>query len=386
MSTNNLKNKVEFEFINKFNSQPIVVCSPGRINLIGEHTDYNMGFVLPAAIDKAMYMAVAKRDDDTINLTALDLNDNFTTTLSIYAKSDKEWPNYMLGVVDELLRMGKQIGGFNAVFTSDVPLGAGLSSSAALECATVFAIDNLFNLNLSKLQMAQISQQAEREFVGVKCGIMDQFASIFGKKNHVIKLDCRSLAYEYVPFDLKGVKIVLFDSMVKHSLASSEYNVRSQQCQQGVVMIQKKYPDVLSLRDATLAMVEECILHVDIKIYNRCKYVVEEITRLQDACDYLSAGNLPSFGQKMFQTHQGLSQLYEVSCPELDFIANYAQLEPDILGARMMGGGFGGCIIALINEHAIPAIIERIKTEYLIKIGKHMKVYEVNIEDGTRLV
>ncbi len=381
-----LKNTVEDTFIEKFNTNPIVVCSPGRINLIGEHTDYNMGFVLPAAIDKAMYMAIAKRNDDTINLFALDLNDNFTTTISNYTQSDKEWPNYILGVIDELLKMGKKLGGFDAVFAGDVPLGAGLSSSAALECATVFALDNIFNLGLSQLQMAQIAQMAEREFVGVKCGIMDQFASVFGKKNHVIKLDCRSLAYEYVPFNLAGIKIVLFDSMVKHSLASSEYNVRSQQCQQGVVLIKQKYPEVNTLRDATIQMVDECLAQGDIKIYNRCKFVVEEIARLQAACHYLTAGNLAAFGQKMYQTHQGLSQLYEVSCPELDFIATCAQQEPDILGARMMGGGFGGCIIALVNQHATTQIIERMKNAYHTQLGKQMKVYEVNIENGTRLV
>ncbi|TAF43968.1 MAG: galactokinase [Sphingobacteriales bacterium] len=383
---NNLENTVKNTFIAKFNTTPIVVCSPGRINLIGEHTDYNMGFVLPAAIDKAMYMAIAKQDNDNINLFSLDLNDNFSTSVLHYSKSDKQWANYIIGVVDELLKMGIKVSGFSLVFAGDVPLGAGLSSSAALECATVFALNTLFDMQLTKLQMAQIAQQAEREYVGVKCGIMDQFASIFGKKNHLIKLDCRSLAYEYVPFNLVGVKTILFDSMVKHSLASSEYNIRSQQCQQGVNIIQKKYPEVKTLRDANSHIVEECLALGDIKIYNRCKFVVNEIARLQLACQYLTEGNLLEFGKKMYETHQGLSQLYEVSCPELDFMANCAKQQPNIIGARMMGGGFGGCIIALIKQDAVSEVIEIMKNAYQTQMGKQLKVYEVNIEDGTRVL
>ncbi len=382
----NLKVIVSNFFEQKFNITPTVIFSPGRINLIGEHTDYNMGYVLPAAIDKGAYVAISKTNNQTINLYALDLNDEFTTTLNTYSQSSKEWPNYIIGVVDELVKMGKVLGGFNAVFAGNVPLGAGMSSSAALECATVFALNHIFNLGLTKMQMAQIAQQAEREFVGVKCGIMDQFASVFGKKNFAIKLDCRSLEYEYVPFNFSGIKIVLFDSMVKHSLASSEYNIRSQQCQQGVVIIQQKYPHVQTLRDANIQIVDECLANGDITIYNRCKYVVEEIDRLILACADLTNGNLIAFGQKMYDTHNGLSQLYQVSCPQLDFIADCALLHPDILGARMMGGGFGGCVIALIKESQLEVVIERVKIAYQQKWTKEMKVYVMSIEDGARVV
>ncbi|TAH01394.1 MAG: galactokinase [Sphingobacteriales bacterium] len=381
-----LKTLVSDFFEKKFNVTPIVISSPGRINLIGEHTDYNMGFVLPAAIDKGAYVAISKTNNETINLYALDLNDEFTTTLKTYTHSAKEWPNYIIGVVDELIKMGKVLGGFNAVFAGNVPLGAGMSSSAALECATVFALNHIFDLGLSKLQMAQIAQQAEREFVGVKCGIMDQFASVFGKKNHVIKLDCRSLEYTYVPFNIQGIKIVLFDSMVKHSLASTEYNLRSQQCQQGVAIIQQKFSQVQTLRDATIQMVDDCLANGDLTIYNRCKYVVEEIDRLILACADLTENNLEAFGQKMYATHKGLSQLYQVSCPQLDFIADCALLQPDILGARMMGGGFGGCVIALIKDENYESIIEEIKTSYQQKWDKEMKVYVMSIEDGARVV
>lgn len=373
-------------FQKTFNETPLVVCSPGRVNLIGEHTDYNMGFVLPAAINKAAYIAISKRDDDTVFLLAADLNEQFTTTISNCNYSEKGWPNYVICIVDQLNKINKKIGGFNAVISGDVPLGAGMSSSAALECATVFALNHIFDLGLEKLEMAQLAQKGENEFVGVKCGIMDQFASVFGKKGHVIRLDCRSLAYEYVPFELEGIKIVLFDSMVKHSLASSEYNVRSSQCQEGVSIIQQKYPEVKSLRDATISMVEECLNDASPDIYHRCKYVVEENDRLLAACDDLSAGNIAAFGQKMYQTHTGLSELYEVSCSELDFIVSCAKKETAILGARMMGGGFGGCVITLVKEEHMNDVIKRIKDAYWSKMNIGMNVYITQIEDGTRIL
>jgi galactokinase len=233
---------VESIFQKTFKEDAVVVCSPGRVNLIGEHTDYNMGFVLPAAINKAAYFAISKRTDDTINIVAADLDETFTTTVTHCNYSDKGWPNYVICIVDQLLKINRKIKGFNAVFSGDVPLGAGMSSSAALECATIFALNHVFELGLNRMEMVKLAQKAENEFVGVKCGIMDQFASMFGKKGHVLKLDCRSLEYEYVPFELEGVKIVLFDSMVKHSLASSEYNVRTSQCSEGVSIVQQKYP------------------------------------------------------------------------------------------------------------------------------------------------
>lgn len=373
-------------FKEKFNEQPLVVCSPGRVNLIGEHTDYNMGFVLPAAVNKAAYIAISKRDDDKIVLVAADMDDEIETSLNNYSFSEKGWPNYVICIVDQLLKANKQIKGFNAVISGDVPLGAGMSSSAALECAVAFALSELYNLQLSKMDIAKIAQKGENEFVGVKCGIMDQFASVFGKKGHVIKLDCRSLEYEYVPFELKGIKIVLFDSMVKHSLASSEYNVRSSQCQEGVSIIQQKYPEVKFLRDATIEMVEECLHDASPDIYNRCKYVVEENNRLLAACADLEAGNIEAFGQKMYQTHTGLSELYEVSCPELDFIVSCTKKEDAILGARMMGGGFGGCVISLVKEEHLDEVIKRVKEAYFNKLNKGMNVYISQIEDGTRIL
>lgn len=373
-------------FLKTFKGTPLIVRSPGRVNLIGEHTDYNMGYVLPAAINKAAYIAISPREDDIIFLIAADLNESFSTTVSNYNYSEKGWPNYVICIVDQLLKINKKISGFNAVISGDVPLGAGMSSSAALECATAFALNELFDLQLDKMQMVKLAQKAENEFVGVNCGIMDQFASVFGKKGHVVKLDCKSLEYEYVPFELEGIKIVLFDSMVKHSLASSEYNVRTSQCGEGVSIIQQKYSKVKTLRDATIEMIEECLSNESIDIYHRCKYVVEENNRLLAACEDLNQGKIDDFGQKMYETHQGLSELYEVSCPELDFIVRCTKKESGILGARMMGGGFGGCVISLVKEDELEAIVKRIKEAYWNKMSIGMNVYITQIEEGTHIV
>jgi galactokinase len=380
------KNLVKAVFAKSFDAEPIIVRSPGRVNLIGEHTDYNMGYVLPAAINKAAYVAISKRDDQEIHLVAADLDETYQTNLADLNYSDKGWPNYVICVVDQILKLNKKLGGFNAVISGDVPLGAGMSSSAALECATAFALNHIFDLSLDRMDIVKLAQKAENEFVGVNCGIMDQFASVFGKKGHVVKLDCRSLEYEYVPFDLKGIKIVLFDSMVKHSLASSEYNVRVSQCSEGVSIISKKYAGVKTLRDATIEMVEECLKNESRDVYDRCKYVVEENNRLIAACKDLNNGNIEAFGQKMYETHAGLSQLYEVSCPELDFIVKCTKEENDILGARMMGGGFGGCVISLVKEDDLDGIVKRIKEAYYTKMGVGMNVYITQIEEGTQIL
>lgn len=379
-------NLVKKLFVETFNEEPVIVRSPGRINLIGEHTDYNMGYVLPAAINKAAYLAIKERNDDVIFIVAADLNESYTTTVGKCNYSDRGWPNYLICIVDQLLKINKKIKGFNAVISGDVPLGAGMSSSAAVECATIFALNHLFDLGLDQLEMVKLAQKGENEFVGVNCGIMDQFASVFGKKGHVVKLDCRSLAYEYVPFEIEGIKIVLFDSMVKHSLASSEYNVRTSQCSEGVSIIQKKYPEVKTLRDADIQMVEECLSQQSADIYHRCKFVVEENNRLLAACEDLKLNQIADFGQKMYETHFGLSELYEVSCPELDFIVSCAKKEPSILGARMMGGGFGGCVITLVKEADLDNVVKRIKDAYWNKMNIGMNVYITEIEEGTHII
>jgi len=373
-------------FVSNFGHPTLLVQSPGRINLIGEHTDYNQGFVLPAAIDKAIYLAISKREDQEVHLIAADLADNFSVALNNLSFSQQTWSNYLIGVVDQLQKNGYELGGFNAVVAGDVPLGAGLSSSAAVECATVFALNELFELGLSKIEMVRLAQKAENEFVGVKCGIMDQFASMFGKTDTVIQLDCQSLDYSYMPFNQEGIKIVLLDTRVKHSLASTEYNLRREECEAGVKIIQEKYPTVASLRDVTMQMAQECLANADQKIIDRCSFVVAEIHRLQDACKDLEAGNMKAFGKKMYETHEGLSKLYEVSCAELDFLADFAKTDASVLGARMMGGGFGGCTINLVEEDAVEAFVLAAGNAFQAAFGTEMKPYIVSIGNGTSLL
>jgi galactokinase len=373
-------------FAEQFGEPAFIARSPGRINLIGEHTDYNLGFVLPASIDKAIYMAIRKREDNEIHLIAGDLNEKFSTDLASIQYTDRHWPNYILGVVDQLQKNGHTLSGFEAAITGDVPLGAGLSSSAAVECVTAFSLNTLFGLGLSPKQMVQLSQKAENVFVGVQCGIMDQFASMFGKKEQVIRLDCRSLEYEYMPFRTEDIHIVLFDTGVKHSLASTEYNLRRQECETGVQVIQKKYPAVQSLRDASSAMVDECLREGDDVIYRRCKYVVEEIERLQEGCSDLTRNDLIAFGKKMFATHEGLSHLYEVSCPEADALVAMVSANDAVYGARMMGGGFGGCTINLVKKQDADTLIATVSKKYEAMFERPLKTYVVTIDNGTSLV
>ncbi len=369
--------------LNEFiNTDSIIVRSPGRINLIGEHTDYNNGFVLPAAINKAVYVTVEKNAGSKINLYSVDFNESVEVDLAAIKPMPGHWSTYILGVVDQLVQRGFPVEGFKLVIYGDVPLGAGLSSSAAVECATAFALNELFAFDIKRIQLVQIAQLAEHEYAGVKCGIMDQFASAFGKKDRVIKLDCRSLEYEYFPLDLDGYKIVLLDSQVKHSLASTEYNVRRNQCEEGVVLIKKKFPEVESLRDVSLNMIEECLGHEEI-IAKRCQFIVEENIRLQEGCSDLQNGNIKTFGKKMFSTHKGLSEEYEVSCKELDFLVESVKDMPEVIGARMMGGGFGGCTINIVREGKVDEVINSVTAKYKDIVQKELKAYTVQIEDGT---
>jgi galactokinase len=376
--------KARQKFTEIFGGKPLLVRSPGRINIIGEHTDYNEGFVLPAAIDKAAYLAIALRDDDEIHLVAADLNETFSVSIKeMKPVGDVSWPNYILGAVAQFQQKGIALKGFNALLTADVPVGAGLSSSAAVECATAFALNELLGARLARIEMVKMAQKAEHEYAGVMCGIMDQFASMMGKKDHVIKLDCRSLEYEYVPFKLEGIKILLLDTNVKHSLATSEYNARRKECNQAVTWVKEREQQVKSLRDVDAAMLTKYVLPKDELIYKRSLFIVEEIERLQTACIDLENGDLKALGKKMFETHDGLSSMYAVSCEELDFLVNFVRNDRDVIGARMMGGGFGGCTINLVKEDGVPALIENISEAYLKKTVRTLTSYIVSIEGGT---
>jgi galactokinase len=375
------------KFEKLYGNKPLIVKSPGRINIIGEHTDYNEGFVLPASIDKAAYIAISLRNDNEIFLSAEDLNETFTISLNdLKPVEDVSWPNYILGVVAQFKKKGIPLKGFNALLTSNVPIGAGLSSSAAVECATVFALNELLNTNFEKVEMVKMAQAAEHEYAGVMCGIMDQFASLMGKKNHVIKLDCRSLEYEYVPFNLEGIKILLLDTNVKHSLASSEYNTRRNECKQAVIWVKEFEPKVKSLRDVTEDMLDKYVLPKDKKIDMRSRFIVQENNRLLKGCEDLQRGDIYSLGKKMFATHDGLSKMYEVSCKELDYLVDFVKDNNYVIGARMMGGGFGGCVINLVKEFEINELIEMIKSAYEREMKLPLTSYIVSIENGTEIM
>jgi galactokinase len=357
--------------------------SPGRINLIGEHTDYNNGFVLPASADKAVYFAISPRTDNQVLLYAVDLNESYTFSVEDISKPDQKWAYFQLGVIEQIYKNGLTIGGFQAAFGGDVPQGAGMSSSAALECCLLFALNEIFSLGLDRFSVVKLAQKAENEYVGVQCGIMDQFASAFGKNEAVIRLDCRSLEYEYFPFPMDEYLIVLCNTMVEHSLASSEYNTRRLECEKGVSILQKYYPEVKSLRDATPAQVEEHKEELGNVVYRRCKFMTEEIERVQIACDFLTAGDLISFGEKMYETHHGLQYEYEVSCEELDFLVAQTLDDDSVIGARMMGGGFGGCTINLVKKDVVDRFEEKMKKTYQEQFQIDMPCYRVRITDGT---
>ena len=378
-----IKEELTSIFTMQFQAQPVLFGSPGRINIIGEHTDYNNGFVLPAAIDKAVYVAISKREDSRVHLYAADLKESIDLGLDEIRPVSQNWANYILGVVAQMQKRSLPVGGFNMAMTGDVPIGSGLSSSAAVECATAIALNSIFGLKLNNMELALLAQKAEHEFAGVLCGIMDQFASVFGKKDHVIRLDCRSMEYEYVPLRLDGYKIVLLNTNVSHSLASSEYNTRRGQCEAGVQMVQQRYPEVKSLRDVTLQMLDEQVRPNDPLIYKRCAYVVRENQRLLEGCEDLIQGRIDALGQKMFETHEGLSKDYEVSCPELDFLVENVRMHPGVIGARMMGGGFGGCTINIVQNDLVDTILPELAAAYEQAMGRKLSNYIVQTANGS---
>jgi galactokinase len=370
-----------------FNTQPqYIFLSPGRINIIGEHVDYNDGFVMPAAINKYICFAVSKNDDSQCTLIAKDLNETYKFDLKDDLKPIyKMWANYILGVLHQLKERGFAMSGFNIVFSSTIPMGAGLSSSAALECGIGYAMNSLFNLGLTKEEIALIGQKAEHTFAGVNCGIMDQFASVFGKKNSVIKLDCTTLDYQYYKADFKKYSLLLLDSNVKHTHLTSGYNVRRQEVELGLAIIKQHFPEVRTFRNCTESMVLELRETLGDTVFKRCHFVVKEIQRVQEAGEALSSSDFKKLGTLMSQTHEGLSKEYEVSCDEIDFLVDAVQHEKSVLGSRMMGGGFGGCSINLIEKGSEKELIERIATKYRNTFGIELKPYKVKIAKGTTL-
>ncbi|MBN8650186.1 MAG: galactokinase [Cytophagales bacterium] len=377
---------VKSKFKELYQAEPLLIHAPGRINLIGEHTDYNNGFVMPAAIHMGVQFAFAKAEKNT-SIYSLKYNQSYTPNLANPVKvAQPVWVNYFLGIINQINARGLKLDNFNCVFDGDLPTGAGLSSSAAMECGFVFGLNELFQLGLTQLEMIHIAQWSEHNYAGVKCGIMDQFSSMMGKDKHAFMLDCRSLEFEYLPLDLGDYTLLLCDTNVKHSLSSSEYNTRRKECQQGVTIISHEFAKVKSLRDVTPAMLEACKEKLPAIIYNRCKFVVEENNRVVEASADLKRGDLVAFGKKMYAAHAGLSKLYEVSCAELDYLVELAKAEPEILGARMIGGGFGGCTLNLIHQNSIERFLVSAKAAYYNKFGIEMNSYRVKPGKGTSVV
>lgn len=371
------------KFNQLFKGQGTMYSSPGRINLIGEHTDYNGGFVLPGAIDKAIYCEIKPNGTKDVHVHSIDLNESTTFGLEENDRPKEMWARYIFGVCREMIKRGADIKAFDAVFAGDVPLGAGMSSSAALESCFGFAINDQFNLGFDRFELAKIGQATEHNYVGVKCGIMDQFASCFGKEGSLIRLDCRSLEYEYVPFNPEGYRLVLINTCVAHELASSAYNKRRESCEAVASAIRKHHPEVELLRDANLDMLREVANEVSAEDYIRAEFVIEEIQRLLDACEALKKGDYETVGKKMFETHIGLSRKYEVSCPELDYLNDLARRH-GVTGSRVMGGGFGGCTINLVKNELYDSFVETATQSYEQEFGIKPKVYDVVIKDGAR--
>ena len=374
-----MKEKINQAFEKHFGGQGILFVAPGRFNLIGEHTDYNGGFVFPGAIDKVIMAEIRPNGTDKVRLFSLDLDASAEFGLREEDAPKEQWARYIFGVCREIIKRGGKVEGFDAVFAGNVPLGAGLSSSAALESCFANALNELFNDNkFPKMELAKIGQSTEHNYCGVNCGIMDQFASVHGKKDNLMRLDCRSGEFEYFPFKLDGYKLVLVDSRVKHELVDSPYNKRRESCER----VAKKL-GVETLRDADMAMLDAVKGEISEEDYNRAKYVIEEKQRVLDVCDALVKGDLETVGDRMYKTHEGMSKLYEVSCEELDYLNDVAK-ECGVTGSRIMGGGFGGCTVNLVKEELYEPFIETVKAKFNEKYGHEPMIYPVIVSDGAR--
>lgn len=378
-----MKTKIADKFRTLFGEAGDFFASAGRINLIGEHTDYNGGFVFPGAVDKGIMAEIKLNGMDKVRVFALDVDEYVEFGLREEDIPAQSWARYVFGVCREIIKRGGKISGFDSVFAGDVPLGAGMSSSAALESTFAFALDNLFGLGIDKFELARIGQSTEHNYCGVNCGIMDQFASIFGKAGNLMRLDCKTMEYRYYPFHPQGYKLVLLDSVVKHELASSAYNRRRESCETVAKAIRKNHPEVEFLRDARMEWLEEVRDVVSAEDYMRAEYVIEEVQRVLDVCDALEKDDYETVGQKMYETHYGMSKLYEVSCEELDFLNDVAK-ECGVTGSRVMGGGFGGCTINLVKDGLYDQFIAKATASFAEKFGHAPKVYDVVISDGAR--
>ena len=379
----NMTDKIHAKFSELYGEGGTFYAASGRINLIGEHTDYNGGYVFPGAIDKGISAEIRLNGLDKVRVYSLDYDEAASFGLNEEDKPEQAWARYIFGVCRETLKRGGKVAGFDAVFAGDVPLGAGLSSSAALESCFAFAINDLMGNGIDKFELARIGQSTEHNYCGVNCGIMDQFASCFGRKGSLMLLNCKTLEYKYYPFNPEGYKLVLLDSCVKHELASSAYNDRRRSCENAAAAIRKRHPEVEFLSDAKRLWLEEVREEIPEEDFLRAEYVIGEVQRVLDVCDALERGDYETVGEMMYQTHFGLSRLYEVSCEELDFLNRLAR-KMDVTGSRVMGGGFGGCTINLVKDELYEPFVKAAKEQFAARFGHEPKVYDVVISDGAR--
>ena len=378
-----LQTRIHERFLATYGDGGTMFAAAGRINLIGEHTDYNGGYVFPGAIDKGIVAEIKPNGSDRVHLHSIDYDATTSFGLNEEDKPAEAWACYVFGVCREILKRGGRVEGFDAVFAGDVPLGAGLSSSAALESCFAFALNELFQNDIDKFELARIGQSTEHNYCGVMCGIMDQFASCFGKAGALIRLNCKTMEYKYFPFDPKGYKLVLVDTCVKHELASSAYNFRRQSCERAAAAIKKNHPEIDFLSDCKRVWLDEVRDDISREDFLRAEYVIGEVQRVLDVCDALERDDYETVGEMMYQTHFGLSRLYEVSCEELDFLNRLAR-RLGVTGSRVMGGGFGGCTINLVKDELYLPFVAAAKAEFTLKFGHAPKIYDVVISDGAR--
>ncbi len=370
------------QFLENFKPE-IIIASPGRINFIGEHTDYNMGYVLPTAIGNKITFKLRKNGfESRCNVYSIGYK-GFSLNLNEISVSETEWENYVLGVLNEISKLSDKVRGFDCTIESDLPLGSGLSSSAAMECGLAYALNELFDLGLSKIDIVKLSQRAEHSYVGTQCGIMDQFASVMSREGHVILLDCQSLEYKHIPIDIHPYKLIMLNTKVSHNLASSEYNTRKQECELGVVTLQKKNPEVSSLRDVTREMLEEGKTELSERVYNRCSFIIDENNRVFEVAEALKENDLKTVGSILYTAHEGISKLYEVSCPESDFLVDLTKEMDFVLGARQTGGGFGGCTLNIVHETKVETLIAEATLAYKRKFNIDLEAFEVEPSGGT---
>ncbi|MBK8705822.1 MAG: galactokinase [Saprospiraceae bacterium] len=373
--------KVQAAFESRFAGNPQWVRACGRINIIGEHTDYNDGFVLPAAVDKYLFFAMAENGTDECRFLACDINEEHNVRLNELTPGPKLWANYLMGIIKQFVQDGKGVRGFDCAFGGNLPIGSGMSSSAALECGLAWSLNTMFDGGYSREQLAQLAQRSSHTFVGIPCGIMDQFASLMGKENQLILLDCRSLDYAYIPFDTGNYRVVLLNSKVHHELASSAYSTRVKECREAAAIA-----GVKSLRELNPEQLEVFRHHMSPTVYNRASYVVAENNRVMAACAALRNGDIMELGRLMFETHDGLRYLYEVSCPEIDLLVDFAKNFEGVIGARVMGGGFGGCTINLVHKDVLDNYIAQASAHYLQHTGIRTEAYFTASVNGTELL